>query len=229
MNISQSEEQHLEAMAKAIREQNEMRPEISLGSNKQGVCKMFLHSTCNNPNCVFLHDTSRVQVCQNYLNNSCKYGNMCDFSHQASGVNLGRICPEIKRDGYCPNPDCKNKHILNVCLEYEKGFCVTGGMCKFAHVKRELCKNYMYGFCPKGPNCEQAHPKLLIEWDADIFNMIDPRIRIIKCNKCNILGHKANNCAKRKTVEITSVCPKCNTWHWKDNPCVEMEEEPKVL
>jgi len=230
MQISASDEQNLENLAKLAREQNEYKGGISLGATKGGVCKMFLHSTCLNLACGFLHDVSKVPTCQNYANNLCKYGNACEFSHQMA-VNPTRQCNSMRHYGYCENFECKYKHNLNVCLHFEQGYCKNGRVCTFAHVRKELCKNYMYGFCPEGPNCQYAHPKLLMEWDAKFFHEIDPKIRIIKCNKCNVLGHKANNCLSRKFVEITSTCPKCKSWHWKDNPCPyeEVDESGMVL
>ena len=220
--LSASDEQNFKRFSQMY-QQTEPKGGASLGATKSGVCKMFLHSTCNNPSCGFLHDASKVPICQNYANNLCKYGNACEFSHQMN-MNPTRPCIAMRNYGLCDNPECKYRHVLNICLDYEKGFCCTGKFCKFAHVRKELCKNYMYGFCPEGPNCQYMHPKLLIEWDAEFFRSIDPKIKIIKCNKCNILGHKANNCLSRKTVEINDVCTKCKTWHWKDNSCAEEED-----
>jgi cleavage and polyadenylation specificity factor subunit 4 len=228
MQISATDEQNFERMARFVREQNDSRSGPAVGATKSGVCKMFLHSTCNNPGCSFSHDASKVQICQNYANNLCKYGNACEFSHQMT-VNPTRPCNNMRNMGYCENPECKYKHILNICLEYEKGFCSQGSGCTYAHVRKELCKNYMYGFCPEGPNCPNAHPKLLIEWDAVIFHKIDPKIKVITCNKCQIMGHKANNCLSRKTVEVASICPKCKIWHWKDNACLLPEESAMIL
>jgi len=225
--ISEQEEQNFENLAKLAREQNRPKGGITLGATKNGVCKMFLHSTCNNFECGFLHDTSRVQPCQNYANNLCKFGDACEFNHQLNLVPV-KTCNNMRHQGYCEKTECKFKHLLYTCLGFDKGYCPDGKHCIKAHVRKELCKNYMYGFCPEGPNCLYAHPKLLMDWDAKFFHEIDPKIRVIKCNKCNILGHKANNCLSRKTVEIVNTCPNCNCWHWKDNPCPYEPEEPSM-
>ncbi len=94
-----------------------------------------------------------------------------------------------------------------------------GNQCSFAHVRKEICKDYMYGFCPEGPECQYAHPKMLMALDPQFFNEMSSRIKVIRCNKCNMLGHKSNNCLKKKTVEVNSLCGKCECWHWPNNPC----------
>jgi len=218
MQLSESDQKNLDNIVKIIHEQNTLKPEITFGATKNGVCKMFLHSTCTNSPCENLHDLSRVLSCQNHANNVCKYGDNCDYSHQKiSHQNI--LCENMRYQGICDIPDCKYKHTLKTCINFEKGYCRMGNQCSFAHVRKEICQDYMYGFCPEGPDCKFSHPKLLMNLDPKFFKEMNRNIKVIRCKICNMLGHKANNCLKRKTVEVKSLCEKCECWHWPNNPC----------
>ena len=50
--------------------------------------------------------------------------------------------------GKCGKENCKYKHVLQPCRDYDKGFCINGKGCNYAHIPKNLCLNYVYGFCP---------------------------------------------------------------------------------
>ena len=52
--------------------------------------------------------------------------------------------------GKCNKENCKFKHVLQPCRDYDKGFCINGKNCYFSHIPKKLCLNYTYGFCPYG-------------------------------------------------------------------------------
>ena len=60
--------------------------------------------------------------------------------------------------------------------------------------------NYLYGFCPHGPNCKDEHVKMFFPLDKEFYdywkskNISTNNFRVIQCNKCKELGHKANKC-----------------------------------
>jgi len=186
---------------------------------KNGVCKLFLHSTCPyKEKCPYSHDISKAQPCALYQENRCKFGATCDFSHQLGAPHI-RNCKHIKLQGICENESCRYRHDLNLCAEYDQGYCPAGPGCPKAHIRKTLCMNYAYGFCPKGPKCSEAHPKVLTSFDEQFFKDMEYGLPVIRCHTCQRLGHKANNCPQKLTVEVEAVCLNCKKWHYKDNKC----------
>jgi len=57
--------------------------------------------------------------------------------------------------GKCAKENCKYKHVLQPCRDYDKGFCINGKGCNYAHIPKKLCLNYVYGFCPQGTSLIQ--------------------------------------------------------------------------
>ena len=218
--IDYNEKQNLDNLSKLLDTQKiEIKPESRV--TKNGVCKLFIHSTCQNKEkCPNLHDMSKVAPCTLHAEGRCKFGTSCDFSHNlAPGI---ISCKNIRKNGICEQESCKKKHELKKCFDYEQGYCFQGPFCAKAQVRKIICINYQYGFCANGPKCKDAHPKnLLVPFDEQFFKDIDPNIQIIKCfdSKCQKLGHKSNNCPQKMTVEIDSICLNCNKWHYKDNKC----------
>ena len=95
--------------------------------------------------------------------------------------------------------------------------------------------NYLYGFCPRGPNCPEEHVKMFFPIDKDFYdywklkNMNNNNFRVIQCNKCKELGHKANMCntevvfptrANKKEAEINFIGQ--NTMY---NPVKKLKQE----
>ncbi len=130
---------------------------------KNNICKKFMHTSCDNPHCIYLHDLSKAIVCRNYLQSGyCSKGNTCNYLHSNNGdrnenKQSAFICKKFREEGYCPEEEnCPYKHSKIICKDYEKGFCANGPDCKELHKESIPCRNYLLGFCPKGPNCPFA-------------------------------------------------------------------------
>ena len=52
-------------------------------ATKNNICKKFMHQTCDNPNCKYLHDLSKAIPCKNYSQSGfCAKGSLCNYLHQ---------------------------------------------------------------------------------------------------------------------------------------------------
>ena len=150
----------LEQIIASIRKESLLNAEEKNLKTKNNVCKKFIHKGCENNNCPFLHDLSKVRVCTNFMNyGNCAKGDLCDFSHKtnSSSINNGFVtCRQFQDFGYCENGEsCPYKHAKRICRNYERGFCQLGTDCPDIHQEiKNPCPNYFIGFCPKGPNCK---------------------------------------------------------------------------
>jgi len=136
------------------------RDEYSLRT-KNNICKKFMHSTCANANCPYLHDLSKASLCISFANTGyCARAELCNFRHKgfASDQHSGVIaCKIFQEHGYCPEGEkCPYKHSKVICKNFEKGFCQYGPQCSDLHKEAIPCSNYLLGFCPKGPQCPFA-------------------------------------------------------------------------
>ena len=91
-----------------------------------------------------------TELCRFFLDNKCKNGEGCNFSHDKSKG---------------------NRHITE-CKFFEHGYCKNGINCQNAHIQRNLCINYLLGFCPEGKYCKNYHLKSLISKDQDNFDCL---------------------------------------------------------
>lgn len=127
---------------------------------KAGICKYFLRGQCPLGNqCQYRHYRSEVNVvCKHWLRGLCKKGESCEFLHE---YNLRKMpeCYFWSQYGECSNPECLYLHIdpkarVRECLNYSRGFCRVGPLCRYRHVRLVICQRYITGFCPFGANCE---------------------------------------------------------------------------
>ena len=129
---------------------------------KNNICKKFLHKICENQNCPYLHDLSKVKICSSFMNTGhCHRGDLCDFSHKSANSSNNKgifACKQFQDFGYCENGEsCPYKHAKKVCRNYERGFCQLGPVCPDIHQEiKNPCPSYFLGFCPKGPLCKFA-------------------------------------------------------------------------
>lgn len=121
---------------------------------KNGICKKFLHSTCENSQCKYSHDISKAIPCKNYIQSGyCVKGNLCNYLHSINNNQTQKpgsiVCKIFREKGYCPDGNnCPYKHSKIVCKNYARGFCTKGANCKELHQKKTPCRNYLIGFCP---------------------------------------------------------------------------------
>lgn len=127
---------------------------------RNNICKKFLHRTCDNSQCPYLHDNSKVRLCGSFLNTGyCSRADLCDFSHRTANSGPSKTnyaCKQFQEFGYCEDGErCPYKHVRRVCRNYERGFCQLGSACPDVHQEMEIpCTNYFLGFCPEGPSCK---------------------------------------------------------------------------
>ena len=189
----------IDEIEKLVRDSEDPKAQQSKAT-KNFVCKAFLHNnTCKSGNnCQFSHDIKRIRICEHFKKGNCNKGDNCDFRHDVTP------CKFFDDGGFCKNgADCQYKHIQNICKNYNKGFCCMGDKCRNYHEFKKPCMNYLTGFCPNGPNCKQFHPKQFYHMDQAFLEhwktLYRPNLKMIVCNKCSELGHKANKC----TLEIS--------------------------
>ena len=101
--------------------------------SKVAICQDFLHGVCTSGDaCVLSHEATaqRVPVCRLYLMGCCPSGRECAFSHVNKGRGA-RLCVDFSRCGYCDAGDtCAGRHELN-CAEWRSsGRCILGEQCK---------------------------------------------------------------------------------------------------
>lgn len=174
---------------------------------KNGICKAFLHSECKRENCPHKHDKKSAEYCKNFEhNNYCSKGDKCDYRHDQEPLDANKVCKEFKLYGSCVKGDkCPQKHKKIICKDYERGFCPDGPRCKNYHEQRQACPSYMLGFCPKGPDCNLAHPKLFFDFDEAFFEKMEPEKQsLVKCRRCNMIGHKLPACQLEKEFPVQS-------------------------
>mmetsp|Transcript_70466 Transcript_70466/g.82099 ORF Transcript_70466/g.82099 Transcript_70466/m.82099 type:complete len:223 (+) Transcript_70466:32-700(+) len=211
------EEKGFDDIGKRIREMK--RETLDDGKTKNGVCKLFLHSECKRTNCPFDHDLTKVAPCNNFSKNLCKYGDQCDFSHRETNKNE-KTCKFLSNNGFCDKETCKFRHALEPCPLFDRGFCLYGRTCLNVHVRKKICYNYMLGFCPNGPECKNAHPKILCDSDEKYYKELNPTAIVIKCHKCQVLGHKSTQCTLNNhgLIDVAS-CANCKKWHDPEKDC----------
>ena len=147
---------YIESMVPRPYEDNTLR-------TKNNICKRFMHSSCDNPHCIYLHDLSKAMPCRTFAQNGyCPKGENCDYLHNTKNTNGDTtqgvyICKNFREKGYCnEGSNCPYKHSKIICKAYAKGFCQLGPDCKDLHEETIACKNYLLGFCPNGPTCSYA-------------------------------------------------------------------------
>lgn len=117
-----------------------------------------------------MNEKRKTKLCNNWLDNTCKYGDDCAFAH---GINDLKGVKIIKKE---PPSNYKTK----LCNTWtSKGYCSYGDKCMFAHGKDDLkiiedkpkttklpenyktkdCKNWKDGTCPYGDKCLFIHPE----------------------------------------------------------------------
>lgn len=49
---------------------------------KNNICKKFMHSVCDMPNCKYSHDLTKAVPCRNFVQSGyCAKGNQCNYYH----------------------------------------------------------------------------------------------------------------------------------------------------
>ena len=191
-----------------LNNQDQIKQLNNAGKTRHGVCKQYLHrKSCNRGNqCPFSHNIEDVNVCILFLKEMCPRGEECENKHDYNDKKKPICQFIITKQMLCKRTDCHFKHVVNRCPNYDLGYCSLGDDCPWIHIKMEVCKNYLYGFCPEGPNCQYKHPKhLFFKGDAENIKSHWNQ-RLIKCNKCQIIGHKANECDNYVEAINCTVC-----------------------
>lgn len=187
---------------------------------KNGICKAFLHSECKREDCPYLHDKKKAEVCRNFASQgSCSKHDKCDYRHEQEQFDPNKPCKSFKMTGTCTQGDkCPHKHKRTICKDYDRGFCIEGPRCRNHHDMRTACTDYLLGFCPKGPECGKAHPKLFFEFDEQFFEKMEPDMKILKCHKCHMIGHKSPDCDREKEFNIQTSSNPGMVWTGSSNP-----------
>ncbi|KAK9461462.1 uncharacterized protein V1516DRAFT_676028 [Lipomyces oligophaga] len=102
-------------------------------------CRYFtMTGTCQRGhNCPYLHSSSHVALCPNFLQNRCQ-NQSCDMSHEPTPHNAP-LCVHFQR-GNCNRSDCKYSHMrlspdARICREFATtGYCEKGEQCTERHV-----------------------------------------------------------------------------------------------
>lgn len=103
--------------------------------------RFLLLGRCNKAlSCPYVHDPSKLSICQSFLRGSCaNSASACPLSHEPSAHNT---------------PSCS--HFAS------SGVCRAGDACLYPHVRTAedapLCADFgRYGWCDKGAACEERH------------------------------------------------------------------------
>jgi len=199
-----------------ILEQNELENEQHDEGQKPGeMCRFYLKGICMKGNsCPFCHSKSdRSVVCKYWLRGLCKKNDLCEFLHEYDMSKMPE-CYFFSKFGECTNPECVYIHVdpetrSRECPWYARGFCIHGPRCRHKHIKKLACENYLLGFCPLGPSCKLGHPKYELPKDNEANTPSTIPKAPIFCNKCGVLGHKAQTCTA--TVQQTPIPMLTNT------------------
>ena len=195
-----NEAENFDEIKQYLQAKDDASKNSSTRATRNNVCKSFLHNNvCKYANCQYSHDTRRIRICDHFRRGICVKGEDCDFRHDITP------CRFFEQAGKCINgANCQYKHIQSVCKNFSRGFCSMGKGCKNLHKRVEKpCLNYMYGFCPNGPNCPDDHVKQFFNFDLGFYEhwrkTVNDNFKLIICNKCKELGHKANRCNIEET------------------------------
>jgi hypothetical protein len=121
----------------------------------------YILGTCyKGPNCLFVHDPTKVAICKDFLmTGKCAAGTSCDLSHEPS-PHRSPACMHFLR-GRCANPECRYSHVrvtpgAPVCRAFATlGYCEKGETCEEKHVHE--CPDYANtGTCDK-KRCKLPH------------------------------------------------------------------------
>ena len=119
---------------------------------------------------MLMNEKHKTKICNNWLTNTCKYGENCTFAHGENDLKVPKIIKKEVPSNY-KTMLCKNWTTNNLCL--------YGDKCVFAHGKDDLktiekkpsickipenyktkdCKNWKDGHCPYGDKCLFIHPQ----------------------------------------------------------------------
>lgn len=115
-------------------------------ATKNNICKKYMHSVCDTPNCRFLHDLSKAIPCKNYVSSGfCAKGNLCNYLHQTTNdpqqpKPSSILCKQFKTTGYCSEGNqCLYKHSKIICKDFSNGFCIKGKECQDLHQQSIPC------------------------------------------------------------------------------------------
>mmetsp|Transcript_26825 Transcript_26825/g.48341 ORF Transcript_26825/g.48341 Transcript_26825/m.48341 type:complete len:233 (+) Transcript_26825:1615-2313(+) len=192
----------------------------------------FLENGCSKGiSCPLKHCSPySVAICKFFLKGECSRGSHCYFLHEVVSDRLPE-CRNQRLEGFCTVEDCKFRHEVREakeCLYYRMGYCPSGKVCPFRHVRRQLCPEFMeLGKCSTA-NCAYFHIEMIEESTLEAaFYAQDPAPEIdysqayTLCFRCLQFGHKPQQCANpQKDRERRYVrCYSCSQFGHKSNEC----------
>jgi RNA-binding, Nab2-type zinc finger len=151
----------------------------------EGVLCRDIEVGCTNENCTFVHEKNEKNVdavkvqkkpCL-FINNGkggCKFGLMCSFSHELSGV----ICPDN-----CSSKTCVLLHRFGYKVRCPNGKKCTNASCNRIHA-RKACRDFDTPTGCKNPLCPFYHPgtqgEMCTQDNADYYDQQDWSAGLIK-------------------------------------------------
>lgn len=120
-----------------------------------------LGSCSHGPACPYIHDTTKLAVCRNFLKlGTCSQGQHCDLSHDLTYERVP-ACMHFVRGGcnkdneQCPYPHVRTNPAAPLCRAFTTfGYCSKGIECKDKHAFE--CPDYAEGKC-SAVKCRLPH------------------------------------------------------------------------